>query len=124
MWPALREWFLRDGDAARPSYVAAQRALHSHVPELVPVWERVVELAGGGDLAARMLSLYDPPPLMAGCSQAVVSGPPPRPHAVALRPAAADGRLLAGRRERLARAQLRLPPGQAGGHRAAQRIDR
>jgi predicted choloylglycine hydrolase len=74
MWPALREWFLRDGDAARPSYAAAQRALHSHVPELVPVWERMVELAGGGDVAARMLSLYDPPPLMAGCSQAVIHG--------------------------------------------------
>jgi predicted choloylglycine hydrolase len=44
------------------------------MPELVPAWTRMVELAGGGDLAARMLSLYDPPPLMAGCSQAVVGG--------------------------------------------------
>jgi len=34
----------------------------------------MVELSGGGDVAARMLSLYDPPPLMAGCSQAVVDG--------------------------------------------------
>jgi predicted choloylglycine hydrolase len=34
----------------------------------------MVELAGGGDMAARMLSLYDPPPLMAGCSQAVLGG--------------------------------------------------
>ncbi len=74
MWPALREWFLRDGDAARPSYANAQRALAAHVPELVPAWERMTELAGGGDLAARMLSLYDPPPLLAGCSQAVVGG--------------------------------------------------
>ena len=74
MWPALREWFLRDGDAARPSYAAAERALHSHVPELVPVWERMVELAGGGDLAARMLSLYRPPPYLAACSQGVWSG--------------------------------------------------
>ena len=40
------------------------------MPELVPTWERLVELAGGGDMAARMLSLWDPPPLVAGCSQA------------------------------------------------------
>jgi predicted choloylglycine hydrolase len=41
------------------------------MPELLPVYERVVELAGGGDLAARMLSLYTPPPYLAACSQGV-----------------------------------------------------
>jgi predicted choloylglycine hydrolase len=45
--------------------------LHSHMPELVPVWEQLVELAGGGDLAARCLAMYDTPPLTPGCSQAV-----------------------------------------------------
>jgi len=39
----------------------------------VPAYERVVELAGGGDLAARMLSLYKPPPYLAACSQGVWS---------------------------------------------------
>jgi predicted choloylglycine hydrolase len=71
-WPAYRRWYLRDGDAARPSYPVAREALQAHMPELVPTWERIVELAGGGDVAARMLSLYDPPPLVTGCSQAVV----------------------------------------------------
>jgi predicted choloylglycine hydrolase len=71
-WPAYRRWYLRDGDAARPSYPVAREALEAHMPELVPTWERIVELAGGGDVAARMLSLYDPPPLVTGCSQAVV----------------------------------------------------
>ena len=47
------------------------------MPELVPAWERMVELAGGGDVAARMLSLYDPPPLLTGCSQAVFARPEP-----------------------------------------------
>jgi predicted choloylglycine hydrolase len=70
-WPAYRDWFLRDGDAARPSYAVARRMLHDHMPELVPAWERMVELAGGGDLAARMLALYGSPPLVSGCSQAV-----------------------------------------------------
>lgn len=74
LWPALHDWYLRDGDAARPTYAAARRALGTHMPELVPTWEAMTELAGGGDLHARVLSLYDPPPLRAGCSQAVHNG--------------------------------------------------
>ena len=69
MWPAYRAWYLRDGDAARPSYPVARRALREHMPELVPMWERLVDLAGGGDLAARTLSLYRPPGFVVGCSQ-------------------------------------------------------
>jgi predicted choloylglycine hydrolase len=76
-WPAYRAWYLRDGDAARPTYLACRHALEHHMPELVPTWERLSELAGGGDLAARMLSLYDPPPLVTGCSQAVLTHPEP-----------------------------------------------
>jgi predicted choloylglycine hydrolase len=76
-WPSYRRWFVRDGDAARPSYAVARRMLHEHMPELVPAWTRLVELAGGGDLAARMLALYDPPPLVSGCSQAVLGGDAP-----------------------------------------------
>jgi predicted choloylglycine hydrolase len=76
-WPAYRAWFLRDGDAARPSYAVARARLREYMPELVPAWNRLVELAGGGDLAARMLALYDPPPLVSGCSQAVFAGETP-----------------------------------------------
>jgi hypothetical protein len=68
-WPHYREWFLREGEEARPSYATSARMLRAHMPELVPAYERVVELAGGGDLAARMLSLYRPPPFLAACSQ-------------------------------------------------------
>jgi predicted choloylglycine hydrolase len=74
LWPALHDWDRRDGDAARPTYAHARRALQLHMPELVPTWERLTELAGGGDVAARVLALYDPPPLLAGCSQAVIDG--------------------------------------------------
>ena len=87
-WPHYREWFLREGEA-RPSYATSVRMLRAHMPELVPAYERVVELAGGGDLAARML---------------------------ALQAAALPGGVLAGglaRRGRArARAQLRLRPGR------------
>jgi predicted choloylglycine hydrolase len=76
-WPAYRRWYLRDGDAARPSYAVVRRMLAAHMPELVPTWERLVDLAGGGDIAARMLSLYDPPPIITGCTQAVFAGREP-----------------------------------------------
>ena len=73
-WPHYREWFLREGEEARPSYATSARMLRAHMPELMDAYERVVELAGGGDLAARMLSLYRPPPYLAACSQGVWSG--------------------------------------------------
>jgi predicted choloylglycine hydrolase len=41
------------------------------MPEIVPIWERLVELTGGDEQAARMLSLYRPARYLAGCSQAV-----------------------------------------------------
>jgi predicted choloylglycine hydrolase len=71
LWPHYREWFLRDGEAERSSYATSVRMLRAHMPELLPTYERLVDLAGGGDLAARMLSLYKPPPYLAACSQGV-----------------------------------------------------
>lgn len=68
-WPHYRAWFLREGEAERPAYATGARMLREHMPELIPAYEGVVELAGGGDLAARMLSLYQPPPYLAACSQ-------------------------------------------------------
>jgi predicted choloylglycine hydrolase len=70
-WPSYRAWFLRSGAVGRPSYLECRRALRQHMPELVPIWEQLVELAGGGDVEARFLSLWCPPPYIAGCSQAV-----------------------------------------------------
>jgi len=70
-WPGYRDWYLRNGVFGRPSYLDCRRALRQHMPELVPTWERLVELAGGGDIEARILSLWCPPVYIAGCSQAV-----------------------------------------------------
>jgi predicted choloylglycine hydrolase len=69
MWPTYRAWYLQEGDAARPDYPTCRAALEHHMPELVPTYERLVSLAGGGDLAARLLSLYRPPGFIVGCSQ-------------------------------------------------------
>jgi len=41
------------------------------MPQLAALWERLTELAGGGEEEARMLALYCPTPYMVGCSQAV-----------------------------------------------------
>ena len=68
-WPAYREWFLSEGEEARPSYATSVRMLRAHMPELMPAYERLVDLAGGGDLAARFLAMYRPPPYLAACSQ-------------------------------------------------------
>ena len=70
-WPAYHRWFLRYGERDRPSYFESLQALKSYMPELLPAYENMVELAGGGDHAARFLSHYCPPPLFRGCSQAV-----------------------------------------------------
>lgn len=76
-WPGYRAWYLSEGDAARPSLAVAAAALRRHLPELVPTWERLVELADGDPTAARMLTLYDLPRFLPGCSQAVFPGRTP-----------------------------------------------
>ena len=76
-WPVYNSWFVSEGERARPYYLSSVRALRAHMPELMPTYERLVELAGGGDHAARFLSLYCPPPYVSGCSQVVWQGPTP-----------------------------------------------
>ncbi len=66
-----RTWFLKEGELNRPSFLQCKEALAHFMPHLVPMWEHLVELAGGGDLEARLLSLYCPTPYASGCSQAV-----------------------------------------------------
>ncbi len=71
LWPAYRRWFLRYGEADRPTYFESVQALREYMPELLPTYETMVEAAGGSDHAARFLAQYRPPPLFRGCSQAV-----------------------------------------------------
>ena len=69
---AYHRWYLSEGAAARPDLRTCRRMLMSHMPELVPVWERLVELAGGDEVTARLLTLWDPPRFLPGCSQATL----------------------------------------------------
>jgi predicted choloylglycine hydrolase len=74
-WSAYRSWYL--GDGARPDLVTCRSRLERFMPELVPTWERLVELTGPDETAARMLTLWDPPRFLPGCSQAVLNSPEP-----------------------------------------------
>lgn len=77
LWPEYRAWWLREGADARPTFWESRKALKKHMPEIAPLYERLCELAGGGDLAARFLSFYRPPPYLSGCSQAIWPGAEP-----------------------------------------------
>lgn len=77
LWPAYRRWYTKDGLLERPTFLECRRALRQHMPEFVPVYEQLCERAGGGDLAARFLSLYRPPGYVSGCSQAIWPGAEP-----------------------------------------------
>ena len=76
-WPDYRRWWLREGPEARATYLEGRRALKQHMPELLPLYEELCELAGGGDHEARFLSFYCPPPYLSGCSQAIWPGAEP-----------------------------------------------
>ncbi|MGN8199476.1 C45 family autoproteolytic acyltransferase/hydrolase [Salinisphaera sp. RV14] len=76
-WPPYQTWFLSEGERARPGYMTSLRNLRAYMPELLSTYDKLVDLAGGGDLAARFLSFYRPPPYLLGCSQAVWAGPEP-----------------------------------------------
>ena len=78
-WSGYRQWYLQRDVRPRPDLQLAQRMLATHMPELVPTYERMVELAeqiGADEVAARLLTLWDPPRFLPGCSQAVLTGPP------------------------------------------------
>ncbi|MGQ0708655.1 MAG: C45 family autoproteolytic acyltransferase/hydrolase [Rhodoferax sp.] len=66
-----RQWFTSEGEFKRPSLAECRHALLLHMPELVPLWQRLVDMVQGDELDARLLSLYCPPPSPSGCSQAV-----------------------------------------------------
>jgi predicted choloylglycine hydrolase len=69
-WPDYEAWFRARGGDAGPDAQACRAALARYMPELVPVYDRLVRLAGGGDRAARFLSTWCPPAYLGGCSLA------------------------------------------------------
>lgn len=70
-WPAYRAWYYAPASGDRPPRVVAEQQLRSAMPELMPTFRRLVELAGNEADVARFLTLYRPAPYLGGCSQAV-----------------------------------------------------
>jgi predicted choloylglycine hydrolase len=68
-WPYYRAWYLQEGFTTRPGYLSCREALEEYMPELAPLYEQVCELAGGGDVSSRFLSMWNPPAFMSGCTQ-------------------------------------------------------
>ncbi len=73
-WPFYKPWFLSEGPMARRGYLSSYTQLDHYMPELIPLYNTLVALAGGGDTEARFLSMYCPPAYLAGCSQLAVQG--------------------------------------------------
>lgn len=69
-WPSYRAWFLREGSEARPSYADSRGAIAWHMPELLGTYDALCAAVGGGDLEARFLSHWCPPPVATACSLA------------------------------------------------------
>ncbi len=76
-WPDYQRWWLSEGEEPRPTYWESRQAIRTHMPEIVPLYDRLCELAGGGDQAARFLSFHCPPPYLSACSQAIWPGAEP-----------------------------------------------
>jgi len=71
-WPGWREWQQRQTTGEEPSLTECERAVGRYMPELLPVWKRMIEITGENEAAARFLSFWCPPPYLVSCSQAVV----------------------------------------------------
>ncbi len=72
-WPAYEVWFMARGGDRGPSARDCRAMLEQYMPEIVPVYDRLVALAGGSDRAARFLSTWCPPTYLGGCSLAALS---------------------------------------------------
>lgn len=68
-WPYYKQWFLKEGYTSRAPYLTSRNMLEKYMPELMPTFIKLMELAGGGDLEARFLSHWCPPAYMTACSQ-------------------------------------------------------
>lgn len=71
-WPGWRQWFQKRDRSDSPTLAQSRLALRRHMPEMEPIWERLVEAVGGDEVAARFLTFWNPPRYLVNCSQAVI----------------------------------------------------
>ena len=68
-WPHVRAWYLKEGLAPRPTPAEGRATLARYMPEMVAIYDHLCRLAGDDEVAHRLLSGLNPPPVIAGCSQ-------------------------------------------------------
>jgi predicted choloylglycine hydrolase len=69
-WPSYNRWLFKRVDPG-PSQAECAAQLRTHMPELAPMYESLLDVVGREEQRARFLSLYAPTPIIRGCSQAV-----------------------------------------------------
>ncbi len=72
-WPAYQRWLRRTpaGGHAAPTVAECEAQFLRHMPELAPTRESLLALVGDEPEKRRFLSLWRPPPIVRGCSQAI-----------------------------------------------------
>ncbi|MPR36119.1 C45 family autoproteolytic acyltransferase/hydolase [Salmonirosea aquatica] len=93
-WPAYRAWFQSKGAATNPDLHTSVAQLRHYMPEMMPTYERMCELAGHDPIAARFLTGWQPPAYISGCSQVVTQNPPQLVRNYDYHPNLSEGTLL------------------------------
>ena len=68
-WPAYRRWMRQAVEQDLPRCLDQ---LAEHMPELLPVFQRLHKRFGGTDEIGRFLTLYNPPRVVRACTQAIL----------------------------------------------------
>lgn len=71
-WPGWSEWLGGRVTGEPAELRRAERALRRHMPELAPLWEQLVDVAGADARAAQFLTFWTPPRYLVHCAQAVI----------------------------------------------------
>ena len=53
-WPRYRDWYLSEGVGSRPTVEEARIAIAAHMPELLPLYDRVCRLVSSDEIASAL----------------------------------------------------------------------
>ena len=93
-WPAYKAWFVSKGAVNKPNLKLAQAKLEEFMPEWMPTYHKLCELANNDQTAARFLTGYQPPAYITGCSQVVTTKEPQLVRNYDYHPNLSEGTLL------------------------------
>ncbi len=73
-WPAYNAWLNSKGATHTPDLKTSHAAFKYYMPEMMPTYERLCQLANADEVAERFLTGFQPPAYISACSQAVLAG--------------------------------------------------